>query len=86
MVNLLGWNMASTHRQIVLNEADDDVSADENSRAPDAGAAVHCDWSLVVHRPQIADEANQLLGAMWHAMVGPLCDLQVSDIMRLTCL
>lgn len=86
MANFLGIKMASAHRQIVLNEADDNVSADENSCAPDAGTAVHCDWSLVVHRPQIADEANQLLGAMWHTMVRPLCDLQVSDKMSLTCL
>lgn len=78
--------MASTHRQIILNEADDNVRADEDSRASDAGAAVHCDWSLVVHGPQVADEANQLLGAMRHAVVGPVCELQVVDVMTLTCL
>lgn len=52
---------ASTHRQIILNEAEENVSADENSSASNAGAAVHSDWSLVVHCPQVADEANQLL-------------------------
>lgn len=78
--------MASTHRQIILNEADDNVRADEDSRASDAGAAVHCDWSLVVHGPQVADEANQLLGAVRHAVVGPVCELQVVDVMTLTCL
>lgn len=78
--------MASTHSQIILNEADDNVRADEDSRASDAGAAVHCDWSLVVHGPQVADEANQLLGAVRHAVVGPVCELQVVDVMTLTCL
>lgn len=75
--------MASTHRQIVLNEAEDNVSADENSCASDAGAAVHRDWSLVVQRPQVADEANQLLGAVRHAVVRPVCELQVTDKMDL---
>lgn len=78
--------MAFTHRQIILNEADDNVSADENSCAPDAGTAVHCDWSLVVQRPQVADEANQLLGAVRHTVVRPVCELQVMDKMSFTCL
>lgn len=78
--------MASTHRQIALNEAEDNVSADENSCAPDAGAAVHGDWSLLVQRPQVADEANQLLGAVWHAVVRPVGELQVADKMGLASL
>lgn len=78
--------MASTHRQIFLNEAEENVSADENSCASDAGAAVHGGWSLVVHRPQVADEANQLLGAVRHAVVRPVCELQVTDKMGLTSL
>lgn len=76
--------MAYTHRQIVLNEAEKDVSADENSRASNAGAAVHSDWSLVVHRPQVADEANQVLRAVRNAVVRPVCELQVTDKMGLT--
>lgn len=78
--------LASTHRQIVLNEAEDNVSADENSCASDASAAVNSDWPLVVHRPQVADEANQLLRALRHTMVRPVCELQVTDKMGLTSL
>lgn len=87
MMNLLRnqkKKMASTHRQVVLNEADYNVGADENSCASNAGAAVHGDWSLVVHRPQVADEANQLLGAVRHTVVRPVCELQVTDKMGLT--
>lgn len=73
--------MASAHGQIILNEADDDVGADEDPRASDAGAAVHCDGPLVVHGPQVADEADQLLGAVRHAVVRPLGELQVVDVM-----
>lgn len=78
--------VALTHRQIILNEAEDDVSADEDPCAPDAGAAVHGDWSLMVHCPQVADKANQLLRAVWHAVVRPVCELQVTDEMGLTSL
>ena len=76
--------MASTHRQIVLNEAEENVSANENSCASDAGAAVHSDWSNMVHCPQVADEANQLLGTFRHSVVRPVCELQVTDKMCLT--
>lgn len=78
--------MASTHRQIILNEAEENVCADENSCASDAGAAVHCDWSHVVHGPHVADEANQLLRAVWHTVVRPMCELEVTDKMGLTSL
>ena len=54
-------NMASTHRQVVLDEAEDDVGADEHARAPDASAAVHGEGTLVVHCPQVSDEAHELL-------------------------
>lgn len=84
MVKLLVNKTASTHRQIVLNEAEDNVSADENSCASDAGTAVHGGWSLVVHCPQVADEANQLLRAGRHTVVRPVCELQVTDKMGLT--
>lgn len=43
--------LACTHRQIVLREAKDNVSADENSCASDASAAVHGDGPFVVHSP-----------------------------------
>lgn len=72
---------ASAHRQIILNEADDDVSADQDPSASNTGTAVHCDGPLVVHGPQIADETDQLLGAVRHAMVRPVCELQVVDVM-----
>ncbi len=78
--------MNFTHRQIILNEAEDNVSADEDSCASDAGAAVHGDWSLMVQCSQVADEANQLLRAVWHAMVRPVCELQVTNKMGLTSL
>lgn len=78
--------MASTHRQIVLNEAEENVSADENSCASDASTAVHGGWSLVVHCSQVADEANQLLGAVRHTVVRPVCELQVTHKMGLTSL
>lgn len=42
---------------------------------------MHCDGSLVVHGPQAADEADQLLGAVRHAVVRPVCELQVVDVM-----
>lgn len=78
---LIKTHLASAHRQIILNEADDDVGADQDPRASDAGAAVHCDGPLVVHGSQVADEADQLLRAVWHAMVRPVCELQVVDVM-----
>lgn len=73
----------SAHRQIILNEVDDDVGADQDPGASDAGAAVHCDGPLVVHGPQVADEAHQLLGAVRHTVVWPVCELQVLDVMGL---
>ncbi|KAG7236362.1 hypothetical protein INR49_001059, partial [Caranx melampygus] len=42
--------------------------AHENSCASDAGAAVNGERPLVVHRSQVADEANQLLRALWHTV------------------
>lgn len=69
------------YRQIILNETDDDVGADQDPRASDASAAVHCDGPLVVHGPQVADKTDQLLGAVRHAVVRPVCELQVVDVM-----
>lgn len=71
----------STHRQIILDEAKDDVSTNKNSCTSDASAAVHSDGPFMVHRPQVADEANQLLGGVRHAVVRPVCELQVSNKM-----
>ncbi|TNN71807.1 Ubiquitin carboxyl-terminal hydrolase 37 [Liparis tanakae] len=62
-------DMSTGLAQILLDEAEDNVSADENSRASDSGAAVHSDRSLVVHGPQVADEADQLLGAFGHSVL-----------------
>lgn len=70
---------AFTHRQIPADEAQDDVGADEDARAADPGAAVHGDGPSAVHRPHVADEADQLLGAVRHAVIGPVCELQVMD-------
>lgn len=78
--------MASTHRQIILYQAEDDVGADEDPCTSNASAAVHGDGSLVVHRPQVADKANQLLRAVRDAVVGPVGELQVSDKVGLTAL
>lgn len=75
---------ASTHRQITVDEAEDDVGADEDACAADSGAAVHRDGTFAVHRPHVADEADQLVGAVRHAVVGPVCELQVMDQMSLT--
>lgn len=75
---------ASTHRQIAVDEAEEDVGADEDAGAADSGAAVHRDGAVAVHRPHVADEADQLLGAVRHAVVGPACELQVVDQMSLT--
>lgn len=75
-----------THRQILLNEAEDNVGTNENSCASDASTAVHGDRALMVHRPQVADEANQLLGGVRHAVVGPVRELQVSNKVYLTSL
>lgn len=71
----------STHRQIILDEAKDDVSTNKNSCTSYASAAVHSDRPFMVHRPQVADEANQLLGGVRHAVVRPVCELQVSNKM-----
>lgn len=73
---------ASTYRHIILNEAEDDVSADEDSCSSNASAAVHSDWPLVMHCPQVADEANQLLWAVWHTVVRPMCEFQMMDKMN----
>lgn len=72
-------HQAHTHWQIPLDEAEENVSADENARASDAGAAVHRDRALVVHGPQVADEADQLLRRVRDAVVGPVRELQVVD-------
>lgn len=74
---------ASTHRQIAVDEAQDEVGADENARAADSGAAVHRDGTFAVHHPHVADEADQLVGAVRHAVIGPVCELQVVDQMSL---
>lgn len=76
--------LASTHRQITVDEAEDDVGADEDAGAADSGTAVHRDRTGAVHRPHVADEADQLLGAVGHTVVGPVCELQVMDQMSLT--
>lgn len=73
--------MDSTHRQIILDEAKDDVGTNKNSCTSYASAAVHSDGPFMVHRPQVADEANQLLGGVRHAVVRPVCELQVSNKM-----
>lgn len=78
--------LASTHRQVVLNEVEDNISTDENPRASDAGAAVHRDRPPVVHRPQVTDETNQLLRTLRDAVVGPVCELQVKNKMGLASL
>lgn len=75
---------AVTHRQITVDEAEDDVGADEDARAADSSAAVHRDGTIAVHRPHVADEAHQLVGAVRHAVIGPVCELQVMDQMSLT--
>lgn len=75
---------AFTHRQIAGDEAEDDVGADEDARAADPGAAVHRDGTVAVHCPHVADEADQLVGAVRHAVIGPVCELQVVDQMSLT--
>lgn len=75
---------AFTHRQITADQAQDDVGADEDARAADSGAAVHRDGTSAVHRPHVADEADQLVGAVRHAVIGPVRELQVMDQMSLT--
>lgn len=74
---------ASTHRQITVDEAQDEVGAYKNARTADSGAAVHRDGTFAVHHPHVADEADQLVGAVRHAMIGPVCELQVMDQMSL---
>lgn len=78
--------MDPTHRQILFSEAEDDVSTDENPCASDASTAVHSDGPLVVHRPQVADKADELLGAVWHAVVRPVYEFQVMNQVCLTSL
>lgn len=75
---------AVTHRQITVDEAEDDVGADEDACAADSGAAVHRDGTFAVHRPHVADEEDQLVGAARHAVIGPVCELQVMDQMSFT--
>lgn len=72
-------NKTSTYIQVFLNEVQDDVSADEDSRAPDAGAAVDGDWPPVMQRSHVADEAHKLFRAVWHAVVRPVCELEVMN-------
>lgn len=79
-------NKASTYRQVFFNEFNDDVGTDEDPRPPDASAAVNSDRALVVHGPHVANESNQLLRAVWHAVVGPVCELQVMNKVGLTSL
>lgn len=74
---------ASTHRQITVDEAQDEVGADENARTADSGAAVHRHGPCAVHHPHVADEADQLVGAVRHAVIGPMSELQVMDQMSL---
>ena len=75
-----------TDRQVVFDEAEDDVGTDKDPGATDAGAAVHDDGALVVYGPQVANEAHQMLGAARDAMVRPASELQEPYQMGLTCL
>lgn len=83
-VSAIPRTTAFTHRQITVDEAENDVGADEDACAADSGAAVHRDGTFAVHRPHVADEADQLVGAVRHAVIGPVCELQVMDQMSVT--
>lgn len=86
MQGIIYIKAVNTHRQILLNQTEDDVSADKNSCASNARTAVHGDWPLVVHSPQVTDEANELLRTVRHAVVRPVSEFQVMDKMGLTSL
>lgn len=77
---------ASTYRQVFFNEFKDNVVTDEDPCPSDASAAVNSDRPLVVHGPHVADESNQLLWAVWHTVVRPVCEFQVMNKVGLTSL
>lgn len=66
-----------THTEVFLNETEDDVCANEDSGSADACAAVDRNGPFSVNSPHVADEAHQLLGGVWCAVIRPRGELQV---------
>lgn len=72
---------------LVLHPLEHDAQRDEDARAAHAGAAVHRDGALLAELllglVHLADEVDEALSGLGHALLGPVGELELADRARL---